>query len=159
MKPLESLDDILGVLGKSCPKCHEIGWGGTYGNVQIKNTGLVIVAVYRCSFSSIHEHTIQVAFETSKNDIEKITKEMQEFRRNLKPYDTYSKSEREDVRRTSSELYRKLQLAAKLAPTDLKMEFDGYCEICFAESPIKIEKSEVSITCSPCATMIADSYD
>jgi len=54
---------------------------------------------------------------------------------------------------------RKIRVYASFAPENLKMEINGYCHHCFQEVPITIKENRVWISCSPCASIIADGAD
>ena len=70
-----------------------------------------------------------------------------------------SKEERENIYKESSLLHSRLQMYAELASPSLKKIFDSYCMYCFASTKIEIRHNEVFYSCSPCATMMADSYN
>ena len=144
---LESIGDVMLVLSSDCPRCLEF-WGDVNPFTDVKAEG--DKAIFTCRRGDSYE-TIR-RFNTSKQDFNKLAKEFQEH---LK-YDPVDAMVTEYRERTE-ELIAKAQTYATFSPENFKYEFPGICGNCGDQVPMSIRDQRLWTSCSPCASLMADS--
>ena len=154
MQELKSFQDALKILDTNCKNCEELGFPGKYDVIERSGD----LAVYKCSFLRSHELKLKANFETPKEEIQKVIKNLNVLIKN-KPKSNSLEIEKHNFKENYDSLTKRLNICAKFAPKDFQIKFNGLCYYCGKEVPIEIKEKKVWYNCSACASILADSME
>ncbi|MBI2106006.1 hypothetical protein HYT56_04185 [Candidatus Woesearchaeota archaeon] len=136
---IESLSEALKIIGQKCFSCQQNNLSGGYYHTRRDVNSLI----YQCSLGiGSHDLVAKVFFESSPVQIKDILKDISNMERGKRP-----------------ELYRKLEVAAKLLPENLEYELNGRCYRCSGEALLHIRERKIIYECENCKKSGQESYD
>jgi hypothetical protein len=149
METLKSFQELLHLLDGECKVCDEfVLTPGSFKKTQTTDTKEVIVHCNWC-----HKESYKVDFELTDEDKVGLEKEVAEFLASPVPKPLF---EFKDFLKRSDRLVARIEAYAHSASPDYQSELKGYCVHCLSQVPMKIEKRKLLISCSPCASIVAD---
>lgn len=151
---LKSIKDVVDFLGTECGDCIiSLGYDGEiYKSVRKVGRN----AVFACDIG--HEHRRKIAFQTTPEEIKSLEADIQDLLKGALP-EGATICQIKDYLAESEKLMEKIRTYALFAPKNLEIQIDGYCHYCSQRVPITIKENRAWVSCSPCASMVADSVD
>lgn len=149
---VNSLEDALSLLGNPCTTCEPLGWPGFWKGFKVEENNLI----YQCSFGphpseAVPYQAISVSDENILEVVEELKRYTSEFREKKFDYRDFEKGR--DV------ILDRLKSMAGFFEEGRIVNAEGPCFYCGDEVPINIKRKNILYSCSPCASIVADSHD
>lgn len=154
------MDDVLRIVNSECTECYDFFGRGErkYDTIEIQGDDVT----FRCGYG-MHEHKALKRFTPTRDDLKpveaKFKKVIEDRNRDLKRQTKLEDFQKKSYLERTEALIRLGRVYAKFFSKDAELQFDGICVCCGKEVPLSIRENRLWTSCSPCASIIADSLD
>lgn len=152
LKVISSIQKLEEVV-HSCDKCSR-ELGDSFVEPQAPKSREGDLVTFGCQYQ--HTKKYRAGFSVRRDDYAFLEEKMAEFISEVKQTpQALSNLAYQDLCKKAAAIIERVRTYGFF--TDGEMNFDGFCEYCFTAVPMQIKDYKLLISCSPCASLIADS--